>query len=190
MKVPVDALDVADKAAALAEGLAKALNAKLPGDSTKWTVEVGEGAEAQPRLVLQRKLAGIPERRTLDKAMLHATGYRALLGMAGDLMPLLAGGIFSCREEQPWANPEALVESVLAEGRKGLQIQRYKGLGEMNAEQLWDTTLNPDNRVLLQVQVEDAIVADGIFTTLMGDVVEPRKDFIVNNALNVANLDI
>ena len=86
--------------------------------------------------------------------------------------------------------PSQLLDAVLATGRKGLSIARYKGLGEMNAEQLWETTLDPDNRVLLQVKVEDADVTDEIFTRLMGDVVEPRRDFIQENALNVANLDV
>ncbi|MDG2002917.1 MAG: DNA topoisomerase (ATP-hydrolyzing) subunit B [Novosphingobium sp.] len=86
--------------------------------------------------------------------------------------------------------PTQLLQAVLAAGRKGLAIARYKGLGEMNAEQLWETTLDPDNRDLLQVKVEDADVTDEIFTRLMGDVVEPRREFIQDNALNVANLDV
>ncbi len=86
--------------------------------------------------------------------------------------------------------PSELLNNVLAAGRKGLSIARYKGLGEMNAEQLWETTLDPENRALLQVKVEDADVTDEIFTRLMGDVVEPRREFIQENALNVANLDV
>ncbi len=86
--------------------------------------------------------------------------------------------------------PTELLDAVLAAGRKGLAISRYKGLGEMNAEQLWETTLDPENRALLQVKVEDADVTDEIFIRLMGDVVEPRREFIQDNALNVANLDV
>jgi DNA gyrase subunit B len=86
--------------------------------------------------------------------------------------------------------PSELLDAVLAAGRKGLSIQRYKGLGEMNAEQLWETTLDPTNRSLLRVEVAQADVADEIFTRLMGDVVEPRREFIQDNALSVANLDV
>ncbi len=86
--------------------------------------------------------------------------------------------------------PSELLDAVLTAGRKGLSIQRYKGLGEMNAEQLWETTLDPNNRSMLRVEIEQADVADEIFTRLMGDIVEPRREFIQDNALNVANLDV
>ena len=86
--------------------------------------------------------------------------------------------------------PLGLLEAIFATGRKGVSLQRYKGLGEMNPEQLWETTLDPNVRTLLRVKIGEMDQADDIFTKLMGDVVEPRREFIVNNALNVANLDV
>ena len=92
-------------------------------------------------------------------------------------------------EKKVWTFDD-LAHSVEAIGRKGLSIQRYKGLGEMNADQLWDTTMDPTRRSLLQVRVEDTFEAHKIFTVLMGDLVEPRRNFIEKNALNVRNLDV
>jgi DNA gyrase subunit B (EC 5.99.1.3) len=93
-------------------------------------------------------------------------------------------------EKKQFESMNTLVEYVLHTGKKGMSIQRYKGLGEMNPEQLWETTMNPEKRTLLQVKVEDAVVADEVFTTLMGDQVRPRRDFIFSNALEVSNLDV
>ncbi|MFN6979669.1 MAG: DNA gyrase subunit B, partial [Gemmobacter sp.] len=91
--------------------------------------------------------------------------------------------------DQPIMGPRDLLKAVLAEGEKGLTLQRYKGLGEMNPEQLWETTLDATARTLLQVKVDDLAEADDIFTKLMGDIVEPRRQFIQDNALSVENLD-
>ncbi|EQC52177.1 DNA gyrase, B subunit, C-terminal domain protein, partial [Bacteriovorax sp. DB6_IX] len=85
---------------------------------------------------------------------------------------------------------QAFADFIIADGKQGAYIQRYKGLGEMNPEQLWETTMNPENRSLLQVQVEDSIEADSVFSVLMGDQVEPRREFVEQNALNARNLDV
>jgi DNA gyrase subunit B len=90
---------------------------------------------------------------------------------------------------QPIFGPLDLLGAILKEGEKGLTLQRYKGLGEMNPNQLWETTLDPDARTFLQVKIDDVAEADDLFTKLMGDVVEPRREFIQENALNVENLD-
>jgi DNA gyrase subunit B len=93
-------------------------------------------------------------------------------------------------EAEPIGDSDALHRYVEGRARKGLDIQRYKGLGEMNAETLWETTMDPDGRVLLQVRIDDAVQAEELFSVLMGDEVEPRRDFIESNALSVKNLDI
>jgi DNA gyrase subunit B len=90
----------------------------------------------------------------------------------------------------PIAGPDALWDAVDQRGRKGLTITRYKGLGEMNPETLWETTLNPDGRAFLQVRIEDGVEAEQIFSVLMGDEVEPRREFIEKNALEAANIDV
>ncbi|MDE0724186.1 MAG: DNA gyrase subunit B, partial [Alphaproteobacteria bacterium] len=107
------------------------------------------------------------------------------------VLSLLGEGMYAYKAmENPITTPDQFVDTVLAKGREGMNLQRYKGLGEMNADQLWETTLNPDNRSLLQVTIDDIMKADETFTMLMGDVVEPRRDFIQDNALNVKNLDV
>jgi DNA gyrase subunit B len=113
-----------------------------------------------------------------------------LAGEAEEAVPAPPTTAETLTSEGMISRPTQLLDAIFAAGRKGLSIARYKGLGEMNAEQLWETTLDPEARVLLQVKVEDADVTDEIFTRLMGDIVEPRREFIQDNALNVANLDV
>jgi DNA gyrase subunit B len=118
--------------------------------------------------------------------------YQYLMQVSDEFAQLLDTTAHVVRGEKRFKsqNFNAILEWLLQEAKKGQQIQRYKGLGEMNADQLWSTTMDPLSRRLLQVKVEDAIAADQIFTTLMGDQVEPRREFIEANALHVENLDI
>jgi DNA gyrase subunit B len=141
---------------------------------------------------LSRVLRGVEELRTLDGAVLRSGEARRLAAIAGQTRDVYREPARLMRKdrEQMVHGPSDLLKSVLAEGEKGLSLQRYKGLGEMNPEQLWETTLDPEARTLLQVKVDDLAEADDIFTKLMGDVVEPRREFIQQNALNVEHLDI
>jgi DNA gyrase subunit B len=112
--------------------------------------------------------------------------------LAGKLKELIGEGAYVERGDKRKAigSFDEAVDWLMNEARKGQSIQRYKGLGEMNPEQLWETTVNPETRRLIQVKIEDAVKADEIFTTLMGDQVEPRREFIEQNALTVSNLDV
>ncbi|HFD16527.1 MAG TPA: DNA gyrase subunit B, partial [Rhodospirillales bacterium] len=156
-------------------------------DGHPWRVVRGEG-EA---LVFHRQRGERRERWVVDAVFLRSADGRRLGEKLQPVAALFEDAKLVRKEEAvPVAGPVQLVEALLAFGRKGLAIQRYKGLGEMNPEQLWETTLDPERRVLLQVQIEHADEADEIFSTLMGDLVEPRREFIQENALRVVNLDI
>ncbi|MFU8863907.1 MAG: DNA topoisomerase (ATP-hydrolyzing) subunit B [Rhodobacterales bacterium] len=140
---------------------------------------------------LSRVLRGVEEVRTLDGQVLRSGEARKLGQMSAALREVYTQPAKLMRKEraQPIYGPLDLLDAILKEGEKGLSLQRYKGLGEMNPEQLWETTLDPEARTLLQVKVHDMAEADDLFTKLMGDVVEPRREFIQQNALNVENLD-
>ncbi|HMG47054.1 MAG TPA: DNA topoisomerase (ATP-hydrolyzing) subunit B [Allosphingosinicella sp.] len=181
----------------------------------RWTAELGTDGD----YVLRRLWRGVTDHHVIDHKFLVSAEARKLHGLAvpeaatyagvSRLVSLRTSSVATEAAEEAEENeggaaknqapdprgalitrPTQLLEAILAAGRKGLAVQRYKGLGEMNADQLWETTLDPANRALLQVEVAQADVADEIFTRLMGDVVEPRREFIQENALNVANLDV
>ncbi|MCX8999482.1 DNA topoisomerase (ATP-hydrolyzing) subunit B [Rhizobiaceae bacterium BDR2-2] len=143
-------------------------------------------------LRFERTIRGVREVATLDMALIGSTDARYIDQLSPRLKDIYAHPPVLARKDSSTeiSGPRALLDAIFAAGRKGLSMQRYKGLGEMNAEQLWETTLDPNARSLLQVRVADAVDADGLFARLMGDEVEPRREFIQDNALSVANLDI
>ena len=140
---------------------------------------------------LSRILRGVEELRTLDGPMLRSGEARKTGSFTESLQEVYGAAATLHRKDRSQIiyGPLGLLAAILEEGEKGLSLQRYKGLGEMNPDQLWETTLDPDARTLLQVRVEDMAEADDLFTKLMGDVVEPRREFIQKNALSVENLD-
>ncbi|MEO1733656.1 MAG: DNA gyrase subunit B, partial [Pseudomonadota bacterium] len=140
---------------------------------------------------LARILRGVEEVRTLDGPMLRSGEARKTGSFTQGLQEVYGTAATLNRKDRSQViyGPLGLLQAILDEGAKGLTLQRYKGLGEMNPDQLWETTLDPDARTLLQVRVDDLVEADDIFTKLMGDVVEPRREFIQQNALSVENLD-
>ena len=139
-------------------------------------------------------LRGVTERHAIDGALVRSQDAKRLDEdtLVMKLQKLYERhGILSLKgKEVPITGPVSLVDGIMEFGRKGINMQRYKGLGEMNPNQLWETTLDPNVRTLLQVKVSHTDDAEAVFSTLMGDVVEPRREFIQQNALKVANLDI
>ncbi|MEQ9489608.1 MAG: DNA topoisomerase (ATP-hydrolyzing) subunit B [Alphaproteobacteria bacterium] len=182
-------LESDDHAQQAADSLAKRLDALADPLERGW---VGE-AVPDGGLSVQRTLRGVTERWIIDGDLLRSAEARQLDKMAPLLQNLFGtryGTLMIKDREHRITGPMALIETVMAEGRKGLTVQRYKGLGEMNPDQLWETTLDANGRSLLQVKVTHGDEAEDVFSTLMGDVVEPRREFIQENALKVANLDV
>ena len=171
----------------VADTVAKRLNLIAPEFERGWQGRITQDHGIR----LSRILRGVEELRTLDGAVLRSGEARKLSQSAGQYRDIYRDPARLVRKDREQAihGPIDLLKSILAEGEKGLTLQRYKGLGEMNPGQLWETTLDPEARTLLQVKVDDLAEADDIFSKLMGDVVEPRREFIQQNALSVENLD-
>jgi DNA gyrase subunit B len=191
---PVKHEDLAN--AAMLEGWSKQLEQRLNalGDKARsYRVELQVNAGGQPvRFNVFRTEHGLTTEKHLQKEFFDSVEYRKIAEYATALNGLIAGGAWVEKGEkrEDVDSFEAAMNWLMDQAKKGQTIQRYKGLGEMNPEQLWETTVNPQTRRLIQVRIEDAVAADDLFTTLMGDQVEPRREFIEKNALAVANLDV
>jgi DNA gyrase subunit B len=172
--------------------LHESLNA-LNDAARAYAVELREaGAGHGARVMIQRTEHGTPSTKFLTREFFESAEYQRIAELARTLAGLIGEGAFVTRGEarQSVGSFKEVMKWLFDQARKGQTIQRYKGLGEMNPEQLWETTINPETRRLMQVKIEDAVTSDDIFTTLMGDQVEPRREFIEKNALSVTNLDI
>jgi DNA gyrase subunit B len=180
-------LQSAAQANAIAARIAERLNAIAEETETGW-----EGRYGNDGFHFRREVRGVTEAHTLDLALLGSLDARRLNERHKHLAEVYDTPAKLRRKAEtiPVHGPRTLLDAIYEAGRKGLSLQRYKGLGEMNPEQLWETTLDPDVRTLLQVKIGEGSEADEIFSKLMGDVVEPRREFIQDNALTVANLDV
>jgi DNA gyrase subunit B len=175
-------------APATAAYIAKRLNAIMPTLEEGFSATVDAGGD----MVFTRILRGIPEELRIDGKIIQSPEAQKLNALRDSLQQSFLARPTLVRKdtEEKLDGPLMLVEKVMEMGRKGVAIQRYKGLGEMNPDQLWETTLDVEARTLLQVKISQADSAESIFSTLMGDLVEPRRDFIQAHALEVANLDV
>jgi DNA gyrase subunit B len=160
--------------------------------SRRYRITVEAVAAGGQRITLQRIEHGLTSEKHIHREFFDSAEYRRIAELAQTLNDLMGPGAHIVRgdDRQEIASFKVAMNWLFEQAKKGQSIQRYKGLGEMNASQLWDTTINPETRRLMQVRIEDAVAADDIFTTLMGDAVEPRREFIEKNALQVSNLDI
>jgi DNA gyrase subunit B len=182
-----EVVDDPERGPEAAANIAQRLDAIADEIERGWTGEVREGG-----YVFSRTLRGVKQVSVLDQALIASQEAKKLSEHAGTLQEVYgAPASFVRKGDEIGINgPLSLFQAVMTIGRKGLQLQRYKGLGEMTAQQLWETTLDREVRSLLQVRVKDTADADDLFVKLMGDVVEPRREFIQENALSVANLDV
>ncbi len=174
------------------EQLVEQLNVGQPA-GTEYRVEVSGGPDGGfQEAVVTKRMHGILHPSVFGTQFFLSPEYEAIKELSRMLEGLLAPDavILKGERRQPVTSFKQAVNWLLDEAKRGQTIQRYKGLGEMNPEQLWETTMNPETRRLLQVRIEDAVAADEIFTTLMGDHVEPRREFIERNALSASNLDV
>jgi DNA gyrase subunit B len=182
-----DLLQTEERADAAAKALASRLDQLAEETEGGW-----EGRIGNEGYVVRRQVRGVTEAHTLDRALISSLDARRINERRESLSEVYAQPAKLKRKSEtiPVHGPRSLLEAIYEAGRKGLSLQRYKGLGEMNPEQLWETTLDRDARTLLQVKLGDLAEADEIFSKLMGDVVEPRREFIQDNALSVQNLDV